>query len=64
MNVESIEFRSLATAPTSTPTGCLIVGLFAARELKQQAWIAEVDRASGGLISELRAAQELPSGTG
>lgn len=64
MNIESINFRSLDTAAATTPSGCLILGLFATRALEQQDWAAQIDAASSGLLTELAAAGELPNGAG
>ncbi|NCO20065.1 MAG: hypothetical protein GW900_08495, partial [Gammaproteobacteria bacterium] len=64
MKIESIDFRSLDTSPATTATGCLIVGLFASRPLDQQGGAAEIDAASSGLLSELAADRELPTGVG
>lgn len=64
MTVESIEFRLLATPPTTTPTDCLIIGLFASRDPAQQPWLRDIDQATGGLVSELAAGHELPTGAG
>ena len=64
MKIESIDFQSLDTSPATTATGCLIVGLFASRPLDQQGGAAEIDAASSGLLSELAADRELPTGVG
>ncbi len=64
MNIESIDFRSLDTAPATSSTGCLIVGLFASRPLEEQRWAAEIDAASAGLLTQLAADGELPTSVG
>jgi leucyl aminopeptidase len=45
-------------------TGCIILGLFASRPLEQQRWASEIDAAASGLLSELAANGELPTGAG
>src|SRR6056297_1804884 len=62
MDIQTIKFQATDQAATEIETGCLVIGVFSGRPVREQ--LPELDAATDGLLTEMAQEGELSLGAG
>jgi len=62
MDIQTIKFQATDQAATEIETGCLVIGVFSDRPMREQ--LPEIDAATDGLLTEMAEEGELSLGAG